>query len=438
MTQQENVEPEEGDRPVGRVHTLLRRFVDVHRDELAALLWATLYGFSIFLSYYILRPVRDEISSADRGNLQIIWTAVFLVMLLAVPLYSWIASRRPRGIFVPLANRFFAANLVLFYVALVVLPESARPWIDRVFYVWASVFALFVVTVYWGFLADVFDQRQGKRLFPFIAVGASIGGIAGSAAAGALSQVLPVFALLLIAAVPLEVGARCVKVLHANSAGRSDVRPTAELPLPGNALSGIQAAFRSPYLLAIAAYLALMTFASTVLYFQQADLIGEAFADRGERRAFYAWIDLAVNVLTVVLQVAVTARIIKWIGLAASLVLVPAVAAIGFLSLGIYPLLAILVGLQILYRAGRYGIAKPAREVLFTVVDREERYKSKAFLDAAVYRGGDLVSGWIYAGLAAIGLSVGAIALVAAPIAAVWVGVAWTLGRRHEAIAAER
>jgi AAA family ATP:ADP antiporter len=185
----------------------------------------------------------------------------------------------------------------------------------------------------------------------------------------------------------------------------------------------------------IAGYLALMTFASTVLYFQQADLIGQAFTDRGESRAFYAWIDLSVNVLTVFLQVVLTARIIRWVGLAASLMLVPAVAAIGFLSLGIYPLLAVLVGLQILYRAGRYGLAKPAREVLYTVIGREERYKSKAFLDAAVYRGGDLVSGWIYTGLAAIGLSVGAIALVAAPIAGVWVIVAWSLGRQHEVLA---
>ncbi len=420
-----------------RLHAVLRRVVDVRREELAALLWATLYGFSIFLSYYILRPVRDEISSADRGNLQIIWTAVFFVMLLAVPLYSWIASRRPRGEFVPIANRFFAANLILFYVALIALPESVRPWIDRVFYVWASVFALFVVTVYWGFLADVFSQSQGKRLFPFIAVGASLGGIAGSAAAGAMAQVLPVFALLLVAAVPLEVAARCVKVLHRSAAGRSDVRATADLPLPGDALSGIRAVFRSPYLLAIAGYLALMTFASTVLYFQQADLIADAIADRGERRAFYAWIDLAVNILTMVLQVAITARIIKWIGLAASLILVPAIVMVGFLSLGIYPLLAVLVALQILYRAGRYGVAKPAREVLFTVVDREERYKSKAFLDAAVYRGGDLVSGWMYAGLAAVGLSVGAIALVAAPLAAVWIGVGWNLGKRHERIVAQ-
>lgn len=418
-------------------HRLVSRVVDVRREELSALLWATLYGFAIFLSYYIIRPVRDEISSADRGNLQILWTAVFLVMLVAVPMYSWIASRRPRGQFVPIANRFFAANLVLFYVALVFLPEAARPWIDRVFYVWGSVFALFVVTVYWGFIVDVFDSGQGKRLFPFIAVGASLGGIAGSTVSTLLASFVPVFGLLLIAVLPLEVGAQCVRILHRNAGGRADVRGSAELPLPGTALSGIGLVFRSPYLMAIATYLGLMTFASTVLYFQQADLIGAAFADRGERTAFYAWIDLVVNISTIVLQVVVTARIIRWIGLGWSIILVPVLATAGFIAVGVVPTLAVLVGLQIAYRAGRYGVAKPAREILFTVLGREERYKSKAFLDAAVYRGGDLVSGWIYSGLAAIGLSVGAIALVAAPLAGVWALVGWSLAKRHAVLSAD-
>ncbi|MGW8283444.1 MAG: MFS transporter, partial [Gemmatimonadota bacterium] len=152
----------------------------VRRNEVEALTWALIYGFCIFLAYYILRPVRDEISSADRGNLQILWTAVFLVMLVAVPAYSWVVARWPRGTFVPWVNRFFILNLVGFYVALVSLPLGARPWIDRVFYVWASVFALFVVTVFWGFMADCFDSGQGKRLFAFIAVGSSVGGLLGS------------------------------------------------------------------------------------------------------------------------------------------------------------------------------------------------------------------------------------------------------------------
>lgn len=414
----------------------LKRVVSVRDGEVAAMLWSTTYGFCIFLSYYILRPVRDEISSADRGNLQYLWTAVFLVMLIAVPLYSWIASRYPRGVFVPLANRFFIINLLAFYAALYLLPQSARPWIDRIYYVWASVFALFVVTVFWGFMADTFSNDQGKRLFPFIAVGASIGGIAGSAVTAGLSQLIGPFSLLLVACVPLELASWCAAILHRRSSRESRIGAEIHQPLSGTALSGIRTVFRSPYLLGIAAYLALMTFSSTVLYFQQADLIGQAFVDdRAARTAFYAKIDLVVNVITIVLQVVITARLIRLIGVAFSLTIVPTVVFLGFLSLGTYPLLAVLVVVQVAYRSGRYGIAKPAREVLFTVVGREEKYKSKAFLDAAVYRGGDLASGWIYAGLTWIGLSLGAIALVAAPLAAVWVGVAWILGMKQEELA---
>jgi AAA family ATP:ADP antiporter len=418
------------------IKAVLQRLVSIREDEIGPVLWATAYGFCIFVGYYILRPVRDEISSADRGNLQVIWTAVFLAMLVAVPAYSWMVSRYQRGVFVPLANRFFIANLLLFYALLYLLPESARIWIDRAFYVWASVFALFVVTVFWGFMADLFRNEQGKRVFAFIAVGSSLGAIAGSTVTAELAEIVPPFSLLLIACVPLEVASWCVAVLHRRFGGRDGAGKTATQPIRGTALSGIRVVFRSPYLMAIAIYLALMTFASTVLYFQQADLIGQAFAeDRAARTAFYARIDQAVNILTILLQTIITARIIRLIGVGLSLTLVPALVFIGFLSLGTYPLLAVLVVLQVLYRSGRYGIAKPAREVLFTVVSREEKYKSKAFLDAAVYRGGDLVSGWIYAGLAWVGLSVGAIALAAAPFAAVWAGIGFMLGRRQDVLA---
>ena len=183
---------------------LAKKVVPVRSEELKPMLFATVYGFCIMLSYSILRPVRDEISAADRGNLELLWTAVFLVMVfIAVPLYSAIVSRYSRGVFIPLANRFFAANILLFFVSLYLLPEESRPWIDRVFYVWTSVFALFVVTVFWGFIADLFKDEQGKRLFGFIAVGSSLGGAAGSFVTLQLASVVPVFALLLIAVVPL-------------------------------------------------------------------------------------------------------------------------------------------------------------------------------------------------------------------------------------------
>jgi AAA family ATP:ADP antiporter len=416
---------------------LITKLVDIRSDnELIGLLWGTAYGFFIMFSYYILRAVRDEISSADRGNLQILWTAVFFVMLLAVPLYSWVASKWSRGVFVPLTNRFFIACLVTFWLCLAFLPESARPWIDRVFYVWTSVFALFVVTVFWGFMSDCFDNSQGKRFFAFIAVGSSVGGMLGSSITATLAEILPSFTLLLIACIPLVAASWCAKVLDRRFAtGNVHIEGESSRAISGNAWTGMKAVFASPYLIGIASFIALMTFVSTMLYFQQANLVAEAFTDRGVRTAFFAKIDLVVNILTVIFQLYLTARIVKWLGVGLTLAIVPIVTAMGFVALGLYPTLAVLVLVQVIYRAGRYGLTKPAREMLWTVLGREEKYKAKPFLDAAVYRGGDLASGWIYTGLAAIGLSIGAIALVAAPVAGIWAIVGFKLGQREAALA---
>jgi len=368
--------------------------------------------------------------------LQILWTAVFFVMLLAVPMYSWAASKWSRGVFVPLANRFFIACLLGFWLCLAFLPEAARPWIDRVFYVWTSVFALFVVTVFWGFMADCFSNSQGKRLFAFIAVGSSIGGMLGSSVTAILAELLPSFSLLLIACIPLEAASWCARVLDRRFAtGNVKIEGESGRAISGNAWSGMKAVFASPYLIGIALFIALMTFASTMLYFQQANLVADAFSDRGVRTAFFAKIDLAVNILTVIFQLYLTARIVKWLGVGLTLMMVPIVTTMGFVALGLYPTLTILVLVQVIYRAGRYGLTKPAREMLWTVLGREEKYKAKPFLDAAVYRGGDLASGWIYTGLAAVGLSIGAIALVAAPVAGIWAVLGWKLGQREEALA---
>jgi len=413
---------------------LVGKLVDLREgSELRGLKIATFYGFFIMFSYYILRAVRDEISSADRGNLQYLWTAVFFVMLLAVPAYSWLTSKFSRGVFVPLANRFFILCLVVFWACLMFLPHEARPWIDRIFYVWSSVFALFVVTVFWGFMSDCFDNDQGKRLFSFIAVGSSLGGMAGSAVTAGLAEVLPAFLLLLVACVPLELASWCAKALHRRfNTGSVVISGEAERVIAGNAWSGMKAVFASRYLMGIAAFIALMTFVSTMLYFQQASLIADAFANRGERTAFYAKIDLLVTSMTIVFQVYLTARIIKWLGVGFTLAIIPALMALGFMLLGLYPTLAVLVVVQVIYRAGRYGLTKPAREILWTVLGREAKYKSKPFLDAAVYRGGDLLSGWIYTGLAALGLSIGAIALTAAPVAGLWAMLAINLGSKQE------
>lgn len=410
--------------------SLFSRLVPVRPGETVPLLLATAYGFSILFAYYLLRPVRDEIGAADRGNLQVLWTAVFCVMLLAVPLYSAAVARLRRGVFIPLANRFFAVNLIAFYAALVLLPESARPWIDRVFYVWTSIFALFVVTVFWGFVVDLFRDEQGRRLFGFVSVGASLGGVVGAAATAALAPLLPVFLLLLLAVLPLEAACWLARALDRHAQNNPDtLHREGESRVGGSAWSGIGPVFRDRTLRNIALWILLMTFASTILYFVQSYLVGEAIADRALRRAFLARIDLAVNAVTILTQLLFTAHILRRLGIGLTLALLPAVAALGFLVLGTAPTalaLGALLVVRVLYDGSRHALAKPAREVLFTRVGREQRYKSKAFIDAAVYRGGDLLSGWIFAGLAALGMTVGSIALAAAPVAVIWA----LLGRR--------
>jgi AAA family ATP:ADP antiporter len=412
---------------------LFTKLVPLRPGEAAPTLLATAYGFCILFAFYLLRPVRDEIGAADRGNLQLLWSAVFVVMLLAVPLYSLAVARLRRGIFIVLANRFFAINLIAFYAALVLLPESARSWIDRGFYVWLSVFALFVVAVFWGLVVDLFRDEQGKRLFGFIAVGSSLGGIVGSATTAALAAHVPVFLLLLLAVLPLEAACWFARGLdrRAGDAAGTLNREPAE-PIGGNAWSGIGPVFRTPELRDLAVWILLMTFASTILYFVQSHLVGEAITDRALRRAFLARVDLAVNVVTILTQTLLTARILQRFGVGLALAVLPAVAALGFVVLGAAPTslaLSALLVVRVLYDGSRHALAKPAREVLFTRLSREQRYKSKAFIDAAVYRGGDLLSGWIYVGLAALGLTVGGIALAAAPVAVAWAVLGRRMGR---------
>jgi ATP:ADP antiporter, AAA family len=281
-------------------------------------------------------------------------------------------------------------------------------------------------------VADLFRNEQGKRLFGFIAVGSSLGGIAGSSTTALLAQHIPVFILLLLAVLPLEAAARLARALDGYASREPAALRSEAARVGGSAWGGIVPVFRSPFLRQIALWLMLMTFASTIVYFVQAHMVGEAFADRAMRRAFLARLDFAVNVLTITTQGLLTAHVIRRIGVGLTLALVPAVAALGFLGLGAYPLPAALVVMRVLYDSGRHALAKPAREVLFTLVSREERYKSKAFIDAVVYRGGDLLSGWAYAGLAALGLSAGAIALVAAPLAGIWAVIGLRLGRAEE------
>lgn len=464
------------------LHALLRIAVDVKPHEVAALGWSWLYLFCLMSGYYVLRPLRDEIGSV-RGadDLPWLYTATFIAMLAAVPAFSWLVARFPRRTFIPLVYRFFNLNLILFFLLLQFLPEDRTYPIALAFYVWVSVYNLFVVAVFWGFMADLFRSDQGKRLFGFIAFGASFGGVMGGLTVSAMAEPLGRTPLMLVTIVLLEAAVWCVYALmrHARrieageegeknphpgplpegegaKAEASGVSPSAEAPIRGTMRAGFTTTLASPYLLGIVAYVFLYTYTSTVLYYQQAELVNVTFESRDARAAFFARIDVAVNVLSLVCQAFLTGRVMKRLGVALTLTILPAVTVLGFLFIGwvawldlggggavgetgeaagaslawfgVPPIVAVFVGVQVLRRAGNFAFGKPARDVLYTIVPREDKYKAKSFIDTAVYRGGDVLSGWCFAGMQAIGLGAVGISFVTAPLAMIWAIVALLLG----------
>ncbi len=420
-----------------RLLVRLRRLVRVEPGELAALFWAFVYFFSLLCSYYIIRPMRDEMGIAGGvENLQWLFTGTFLVMLAAVPLFGWVSSRFERRHFLPAVYGFFIVNLLLFFVLF--RSDVTHAWVARAFFIWASVFNLFVVSVFWSFMADIFDNEQARRLFGFIAAGGTSGAICGPLVTAALAQPLGPTNLLPVSALLLGVAVLCIHRLSAWRSRQADTQvttATAEQAIGGSIFAGIRLVLRSPYLLGICVLMLLFTTLATFLYFQQAQIVRDSFSDPAERTAVFAGIDLAVNSLTLVFQLLLTGRLVKWLGLGWTLALVPLLLAAGFLALGLAPVLAVLVVVQVLRRAGNYAIMRPSREMLYVVLGREEKYKAKNFIDTVVYRSGDAVSAWAYAGLRALGLSLSTIAFIAAPLALVWAAVAYRLGRAQTRLA---
>ena len=447
----------------GLPYRLLRRILDVRPAEAQAVMWSWLYIFALLCSYYVMRPIRDQAGIAGGvNNLQWLFTGTLLAMLALNLPFAWLVRALPRSRFIPLTYRFFAANILLFAAAQYALSGNAAVWVGRVFFIWTSVFNLFVVSVFWALLVDLFSAEQGKRLFGFVAAGASLGAIVGSAVTAGLAALVSPALLLLVAAVLLEAAVFCVHRLARLSSAlsrpqavagvtpdnqaeaerdlkeRQQEQRSAELPLGGGVLSGIVRALRQPYLLNVSVFLLLFSVTSTFLYFQQAAIISGSLGSRAAQTQFLATIDLVVNVLTLAIQLFLTGRIIRSLGVAATLLLLPGFSILGFAALAAVPALSTLVPFQVLRRAGNFAITRPTREVLFTVLPREDRYKAKTFIDTVVYRLGDQVGALSYAGLAALGWNLRDIALAAVPLSALWLLNAVWLGRREDRMASER
>jgi AAA family ATP:ADP antiporter len=420
--------------------SLLLKAVQVNANEVRALLWSFLYFFVLLCAYYIVRPMRDEMGIVGGvENLQWLFTGTLLAMTAAVPLFGWASSRFPRRKLLPYVYFFFILTLLAFYATM----GDGSVYVARVFFIWASVFNLFVVSVFWSFMTDLYSNEQARRLFGFIAAGGTLGALTGPALTTLLVQPLGARNLLLVSAALLSVAVICISQLSAWSASfqRDTLQPTPIAASPdsdalgGGIWQGIQLVIRSPYLLGIGLLMLLFTTLATFLYFMQAQIIRDAFSDSAQRTAVFAAIDLAVNALTLVLQLFITSRLIKWFGLAVVLAIVPVLLASGFAVLGVAPLLAVLLVVQVIRRAGNYAIMRPAREMLYVVLSREEKYKAKNFIDTVVYRTGDAISAWVYAGMRGLGMSLSAIAMVAVPLAILWAWVAFGLGRQQSRLA---
>ncbi|MEJ2319709.1 MAG: MFS transporter [Gemmatimonadales bacterium] len=386
-------------------------------------------------------------------NLPWLFTGTLVAMLSLHPPFAALVSKLPRLRFVSITYRFFMLNLLIFFVLLKFSTETQNIWVGRVFFVWISVFNLFIVSVFWAFMADTYDLAQGKRLFGFIGVGGTLGGILGSTITATLAQPVGPVNLLLISVVLLELAVLAVRRLAriSDAWGAPVLKPAAgstgassdagrggsdrEKPIGGSFLAGITHVLRSPYLLGIVIYMLLYTITATFLYFQQAEIVSVTFDDRAVRTSFFARLDLLVNVLTVGTQLFLTGRIIKLLGVAVTLAILPIMVMIGFTGLGLMPTLAVLATIQVLRRSTNFAVARPTRETLYTVIPREDKYKAKNFIDTFVYRGGDQIGAWSYAAMGWLGLTMVGIAFAAVPIAGVWLLVALWLGRRQTELA---
>jgi len=439
------------DHPADPAPGARARLVEIRPGERRAVGWAFAYFFALLAGYYVLRAVREEMGI--RGGVERLhesFLATFLVMLLAVPAWSVLVGRVPRARAIPIVYRVFLAFLVSF-LALVTL-GVAPPLVARAFYVWVSVYGLFVVSVFWSYVADLFSSEQGRRLFGAIAAGGSAGAIAGPLLAGSLAGLVGVPGLLAMSAVLLEVATVCAGALGRTAPPRHDAPTTGPAavtsaasgdgqpgaPVGGGALAGLTLTLRSPYLLAIAGLMLFTTSTATIVYFQQARLVSELLPDSAVRLRLFSAVDLAVNVLSLALQSAAFARLVRWLGLGAALAFHPLVALLGLLAVAAAPALVVVAAVQGLRRVTHYSVERPAREVLFTVVGRDARYQAKSFIDTIVYRGGDALAAQGAAALAAAGVGLGGTALAAAPLCLAWLALVAWVWRRHAALEAAR
>jgi len=420
-----------------RLSALLRRLVVLQPGEAPALLASFATLLCMFASYTILRPVRDALGiTSGLEKIPYLFWGVFIVMLVLQPLYGWLTSRFPRAVFLPWVYGFFIANLLGFYVWFRL--GADRTWIARTYFVWVSVFNLFVVAAFWSLMADLFTREQAGRVFGFIWAGASTGGLIGPFIAHELAVPLGAINLLPISAALLAVSlVLMIAVIRLQRTQAAAVRvgepPQADAALGGSIWAAFGQVVRSPYLLGIALFVLLMTWVSTFLYLEQQAFVAKAFATADERTRFFGGVDFWVQAASLLMQLLFFGRLFKWVGLRAMLVSVPVIMTAGYALVALAPGFMVLVVVYAVRRVGDYALTRPCRDALFTVVSREEKYKAKSLIDTFVYRGGDALSGSLYKELTgSFGAGPAAIGWLGAAISALWSVLALALGKAQE------
>jgi AAA family ATP:ADP antiporter len=411
------------------------KIVDVQPNEIRALLLGFLFHFVILSGYYIVRPIRDTIAAGNLDALPWMFTATLVAMLIANVVFAAIVARMSRRRFIPVAYGFLIFTLALFFVLMRSGSPEQQVWIGRALYVWVSVFNLFNTAIFWAFMTDLFTVEQGKRLYGFIAVGGTLGAILGAYITKHFVKDIGPANLLIVSAIMFAIAGFLVQFFPAGFTHKSKTTPPPEQPIGGSIWSGITHIARSPYLLGLAVSMLIYTMSSTWAYFQQSDLTREALKTSNERTVFLSNLEIWVNSLTLVIQIFLTGRLLKWFGVGFTLVALPAISMIGFATMGVVPSLGLLATFQVIRRAAAYALMRPSREVLFTVLEREDKYKVKGVTDTLGYRVGDQLGAWSYGGLRAIGLTLNSISFIAVPIVAGWCVLSLWLGRKQVAMA---
>ncbi|MGH8149038.1 MAG: NTP/NDP exchange transporter [Steroidobacteraceae bacterium] len=414
---------------------LFKSSASIEPLELKAVVISMLYFFFLFGSYAIVKPVRDTMGTVyGVAYYQDLFTATFIATLIVAPLYSGCASRIKLSAFLPWVYGFIAVTILAFFV---LFSRGSVPirWLAAAFYVWVSVFNMLIISVFWTFMSDIFSREQAKRLYGFIAAGGTIGGITGPVLASIFATVVGNPGLMLISACGFTVTAVLVSLLERErqrliAAGSDAQRTRLDHRLGGNPFDGFKLLMQSRYLLLLALFLFLMTSISTIVYVQLGDLISKDFVNHAARTRVYAIIEVAVNGLTVIIQLLGTGRFIKRFGVTTGLLLNPIIMVLAFLAIAFSPILLVLGGMQVVRRVAEYAVAKPTREMLFTVVDQESKYKAKNVIDTVVYRGGDMCAAWASSFVLSFGVS--GLAIFGAIVSVIWFPIAYALGRRFE------